>query len=164
MVTLHDSLLSLTARDLMSAGLVRIPQEMSLKAAAERLAEAELHGAPVVDADGRCVGVLSTSDFLRVRAQPHQIPADARDSYFAAWQMIDPRELPADSVAKHMTHPVHFVGPEASIGVLARMMVERHVHRLIVAEEADRPIGIVSASDLLEALAKCAESETPTAF
>jgi CBS domain-containing protein len=165
MVTVHDSLLALTARDLMSPGLIRIPQEMSLRAAAERLAAAGLHGAPVVDGDGRCVGVLSTTDFLRLNTKPMPRPANnALDSYFAPWKMLDPNELPADSVAKHMTRPVHFVRPVASLGVLARMMVEHHVHRLIVAEDGDRPIGVVSATNVLEAVAKFSETETPSAF
>jgi CBS domain-containing protein len=42
-----------------------IPQNMSLRSAARLLVRAQVSGAPVVDADGRCVGVLSASDFVR---------------------------------------------------------------------------------------------------
>jgi CBS domain-containing protein len=53
------------ARDLMTQPVEVIPQGMSLRAAARLLVRAQITGAPVVDAEGRCVGVLSASDFLR---------------------------------------------------------------------------------------------------
>lgn len=55
---------SLTAADLMSRNLVLVPQDMSLQGAARLLSRAQVSGAPVVNENGRCVGVLSTTDFL----------------------------------------------------------------------------------------------------
>ena len=57
-------LLGLTAADLMTAPVMTIPEEMSLSEAARLLSGAHVSGAPVVDAEGRCVGVLSSSDFV----------------------------------------------------------------------------------------------------
>ena len=45
------------------------------------------------------------------------------------------------------------VKPETSILALARMMVDAHIHRVIVVDKERRPIGIVSSTDLLAALA-----------
>ena len=56
---------SLTASDLMSRAVLVIPHEMSLRGAARLLSRTHLSGAPVVDCDGHCVGVLSTTDFMR---------------------------------------------------------------------------------------------------
>jgi CBS domain-containing protein len=64
MTTLETPLLELTAEDLMSRNVVVISQHMSLKAAAHLLAQAEVSGAPVVDEEGRCVGVLSAADLM----------------------------------------------------------------------------------------------------
>src|SRR5262249_33899654 len=56
-----------------------IPHRLSFRAAAHVLRRADVTGAPVVDADGRCVGVLSAVDFLRWgeedgdRAEPPRI-------------------------------------------------------------------------------------------
>ena len=60
---------SLTARDLMSKDVLLIPRKASLRHAAHLLAQSRVSGAPVVDDDGRCVGVLSTTDFMRVVEQ-----------------------------------------------------------------------------------------------
>ena len=64
MITAEKPLVSLTAEDLMSAPVEVISQEMPLRAAARLLTRAYISGAPVVDAQGRCVGVLSAVDFL----------------------------------------------------------------------------------------------------
>jgi CBS domain-containing protein len=59
MKTMAKPLLALTAADLMSDPVVMIPQEMSLNKAAHLLALNRISGAPVIDGEGNCVGVLS---------------------------------------------------------------------------------------------------------
>jgi CBS domain-containing protein len=54
----------LTAEDLMTRDVVTIPEGMSLPAAAHLLSQNQINGAPVVGADGRCIGVLSAADFV----------------------------------------------------------------------------------------------------
>lgn len=61
----ENSLLTLTAEDLMSRDIEAIGAGMPLREAAMRLARREVHGAPVVDDAGRCVGVLSVTDIAR---------------------------------------------------------------------------------------------------
>lgn len=56
---------ALTAADLMTRDVIRIPQDMEMREAARLLLWAQVSGTPVVDSQGRCVGVLSTSDFVR---------------------------------------------------------------------------------------------------
>ena len=56
---------ALTASDLMSRDVVTISQDMPLRAAAELFFQQQIGEAAVVDADGRCVGVLSATDLIR---------------------------------------------------------------------------------------------------
>ncbi len=65
MLTSTRPLTSLTAGDLMSRDVVHVSQQMPLRAAARLLLKHEIGGMPVVDAQGTCVGVLSTTDLLR---------------------------------------------------------------------------------------------------
>jgi len=65
MYTATATLATLTARDLMSSDVTRIPQNLEMREAAHLLRKAQISGAPVVDSHGRCVGVLSTADFVR---------------------------------------------------------------------------------------------------
>ena len=64
----------LTAGDLMSRDVETVPADLPLADAARLLARRGFHGAPVVDADGRCVGVLSVTDVARAAAARHPGP------------------------------------------------------------------------------------------
>ena len=88
----------------MSASLIMVPEEMSLKGAAHLLAEAAVTGAPVVNKQGQCVGVLSATDFLHWMDRDHRGPVAcaASPSFSAPWQLVDPEALPDQDVRDYM--------------------------------------------------------------
>jgi CBS domain-containing protein len=158
MKTANKSLLTLTARELMTTEVIAVPHEMSLQGAARLLARSAVSGAPVVDAEGRCVGVLSATDFL-LWAQKHDSPSQCFNPgcMVSAWQMMEADKLPEDAVSRFMTPDPVTVAPGTRIGELARMMRDAHIHRLIVVDADRRPVGVVSSLDLLAALAEAAQ-------
>jgi CBS-domain-containing membrane protein len=156
MISTTKPILELTAGDLMSREVVTIPWGVSLRAAAHELALAHISGAPVTDDHGRCVGVLSATDLVRWldrderAARPHG--PGARDFYFD-WGVMDWQGLPLDAVRHYMTIDVVRAAVDTPVTKLARWMVDAHIHRVVVTDERDRPIGVVSTTDLLAALA-----------
>jgi CBS domain-containing protein len=199
-----DSFFRLTAADLMIREVVTIPADLPLRKAAQLLSRTQISGAPVVDSQGKCVGVLSATDFLcwaekqggitlcassqlprtcsfwvRQRdalgrevtlctlapgscslqvahkteeskellacREPHSVPTD--------WQVVQTDELTAEPVRDYMTTDVVTVAPEASIHDVARMMLNAHIHRLIVVDKEFRPVGVISSTDILAAVA-----------
>jgi CBS-domain-containing membrane protein len=157
-------LLALCAADVMSRDLIVIPRQMSLAGAAHLLCQAHVSGAPVVDAQGRCIGVLSATDFVQLAEKGMQAAKNGQQHAHcvcSAWQIIKPESLPADTVANFMTADPVTVGPGAPLGALAQMMVDAHIHRLIVVDAEERPIGIVSSMDVLAALARVADARPP---
>jgi CBS-domain-containing membrane protein len=147
---------SLTAADLMSRELVLIPEEMSLAGAARRLSQARVSGAPVVDAEGRCVGVLSSADFVRWAdaENTHAVRSPARAMLFhSSWQLTAAGEVPRDRVTSYMTPDPVTAGPAMGIIELARRMIDADVHRVVVVDPDGRPIGLVSGTDVLAAVA-----------
>src|SRR5262249_10868985 len=144
---------ALTARDLMNPAVVTIPREMSLRAAARSFAAERISGAPVVDAEGHCVGGLSTTDLLaKSETARHGQKCSA---VYSDWQVGD--TLPQEEVQSYMTADPVTIGPETDIRRMAQMMIDADIHRLIVVDEAAQPIGIVSSTDLLAALATAEE-------
>jgi predicted transcriptional regulator len=156
MVPSPKSLFSLTAADLMSAPLMTIPEEMSLRGAAHRLAEAAVTGAPVVNGEGRCVGVLSTTDFVHWMDRERHGPAACATSpaFFSPWQMVDPEGLPDDIVHDLMTRDAIMVATSTPLTEVARKMIDAHIHRVIVTDSNGCPVGIVSSTDVLAAVAR----------
>jgi CBS domain-containing protein len=159
MITRSKPFHLLTARELMSRDLLLIPREASLRHAAHMLAQSQVSGAPVVDDAGRCVGVISTTDFVRwmdnePRATP--MPPIEEPCHCSDWEAVSPvapESLPMDSVCSYMTPDPVTVMPEARVGELARMMLDAHIHRVIVVDTERRPIGVVTTTDVLAAVA-----------
>jgi CBS domain-containing protein len=204
MIATLKPLYELCAADLMTRELTVLTTQMPLREAASLLIRSRSTGAPVIDGTGKCVGVLSASDFLRwaLKDQNPTVPRPLSCSYqtdyhlsdgeplklctlpFGAcpvqshvavecnglhvcrdpnsvltdWQMVELEKLPADDVCHFMTADPVTAGPETSIRTLARMMIDTHVHRVIIVNEEQHPIGIVSSSDLLAQLAYHDES------
>lgn len=195
-----EPLLTLTAADLMNRDVVTIPEGMSLRAAAHVLFQNQISGAPVVDTEGRCIGILSATDFVRWAEQgdhgaedvplpacPYQakgrlltgeeavicILAEGRcplqemrpttagrhtavcrmpSGVLTDWQQVT-ENLPRGTVRRFMTADVVTAGPQTPLPELARMMIDAHIHRVIVVDEERKPAGVVSSTDLLAAMA-----------
>jgi CBS domain-containing protein len=153
MIAATKPLLSLTAADLMSAAVMTIPADMSLQGAARALSQSHISGAPVVDADGRCVGVLSSTDFLSWAGEGPGTSRHGPTCMCSDWDLPDPAQVPADVVRNYMTADPVFVSPATGIGELSQMMLDAHIHRVIVVDAAGRPVGIVTSTDVLAAVA-----------
>jgi predicted transcriptional regulator len=139
----------------MSQSMVILPRAMSLQGAARTLARAGVSGAPVVDDSGQCIGVISTTDFMHW-VENDKMPAAARfkQSMSNAWQLSDNGDR-CSQVEDCMTRDPVLVKPTTRIGELARMMMEAHIHRVIVVDNATkRPLGVVSSTDILAAVAR----------
>lgn len=149
------------ARDVMQSPVVSIERDASLLDAHRLFVEEEIHGAPVVDADGAVVGVLSTLDLLRTVAEEHEsgrsdavyyrdllpysTPDWATDSEDFQDRLSDLRVVDA------MSEAVISVAPDATIAQVAATLRENGIHRVLVAEK-ERLLGIISSQDLLALL------------
>lgn len=163
MTATTESLLELTAEELMSRDVIVIPEKMTLQGAAGMLRRAGVSGAPVINAEGRCTGVLSATDF--VRREAGLVPSGAsacpcHNGLYSDWEIIDVETVPADEVRGCMTHDPVMVSPETGIGELARMMLDAHIHRVIVTDAEGRATGIISSTDILAAVARAAQEKS----
>jgi CBS domain-containing protein len=80
--------------------------------------------------------------------QPHEVLAD--------WQVINVEQLPTENVGQFMTPDPVTVAVDTPLPELARRMVDAHVHRLIVVDRLNHPVGIVSSTDILAGIARAA--------
>jgi CBS-domain-containing membrane protein len=155
--TYPKTLFELTAEDLMSRDVVCIPAHTSLRSAARMLIEAGVSGAPVVDEEGRCLGVLSQTDLTRSLAQrePDAAPASHEDEEFASdWQIGDLDSLPADEVGRFLTRSTITAALRTPINELAALMYDARVHRVLISDPRGKVVGIVSSLDVLRAVAE----------
>lgn len=124
---------SLLVQDVMARQVVEIRADQKMSRAAEMFTEHEIAAAPIVDQDGSCIGILSATDFLK------------RDRRSAGRSQDE-------AVTAHMSSAVQTVSASAPLLSAARMMDAQHVHRLVVLDADERPIGVISTMDIVAAL------------
>jgi CBS-domain-containing membrane protein len=146
---LHDNperLQGLTVGDVMSRKVITISASADMAEAANALSGAGASGAPVVDADGRCIGVLSATDFLKYEGSRG---AGGRRTHVRTG---DRNYLPRNSVRRFMSTAVQTVPRDATLMHAARVMCVEHIHRLLVLDDRSSPVGVVSTLDVIAAL------------
>lgn len=119
----------LTVRDVMRRDIVTVGPETRVADAARLMTERHISGLPVLDADGRPIGVITLSDLV-----------DAE------------RRRDAALVRDLMLGFVLGVPPDAPLMRAIRVMVTDEVHRVLVLEDG-KLIGILTTMDALRAIA-----------
>jgi CBS domain-containing protein len=151
------------ARDVMQRDVITIEAAASLLDAHRLFVKQEISGAPVVDEDGRVVGVLSARDLLRALDEARdgeEVEAlyfrDATEFSGSDWDAM-PEDyhdrLAARTVSELMSPDVISVSPDAGIAEVARTLRANRVHRVLVATN-DAFVGLISTFDLLALLEK----------
>lgn len=132
----------ITATDLMNPKVLTVRDDLPLRDLAEFLLDNEITGAPVEDAEGRLVGVVSLVDLAEAALDEGAFGAPAAGGDEGDEAEGDLR------VADIMTPEVQAVEEGASVSEVAMTMLKQHLHRLLVVRDG-RPVGIISTSDLL---------------
>ncbi|MGO8740321.1 CBS domain-containing protein [Rhodoblastus sp.] len=143
------------ASEIMVSPVKSIGPEATIEEAVELLLSMHVSGAPVVDGDGRLIGVISEADFLH-RAELGTTKRRPRWIEF----LLGPGESAEAYVMSHgrkvgdiMTREVVSVNVTASLNEIVDLMERRRIKRLPVVS-GDQLVGIISRSDLLRALSK----------
>lgn len=121
----------IVVHDLMNADVPAVDADMDLPHAAALMTAMGVDGAPVVDSDGRLLGMLSERDLLAGLLRP----AD---------------EKPV-TVGELCTRPAVVTVPGLSVDRAARQMLYHRIRRLAVVQDG-RLVGTVSRRALFEAL------------
>lgn len=127
--------------DVMSRGAVTVGGEASVLDAWTTLTARGLGQAPVIDAKGALVGLLTRADLLR----PERLPSPGID--VRVWAAFLARR-----VADVMWTPVPGVAPETDIRRAASVLLETGLPGLPVLDETDAIIGFLSRTDILRAV------------
>jgi len=147
-------------KDLMNPDIMTVADDMTTDELARYLIEREISGAPVVDSQGHLIGVVSMTDIGRNMAEPSDFASSPRSGFYrddttdSTLEDLGQRyvEERAVTVRDVMTPVIHQVPVTASVADVARIMVEQHIHRLVVTQGKE-PVGIITSMDLLKMVA-----------
>lgn len=112
--------------EVMNSELLGLSPEEGVQDAAHLILDMGITGAPVVDGGGRALGMVSLRDLIR--------PGPAR------------------TVSGVMTSPIETIGPDVTLEEAGRILSDTGRHRLVVADEENRVLGMLSSLDLIRGL------------
>ncbi len=149
--------------DVMTRPVITIRQDASILEAARLLLQKRISGLPVVDHQGKLIGIVTEGDFLRraetatERKRPHWLEF-----------LIGPGRIAEEYVHSHgrkieeiMTRDPLTVNENTPLEVVVHIMERNHVKRLPVMSD-DHLVGIISRANLLHALASLAREAAPS--
>lgn len=156
------TLQKLTAKDIMNPDVVLVHDDMSVHELAATLTQHGISGAPVLDADGRLVGVVSLSDIVANDGKRQAIRGGEHvgDFFLQGWEEeldetdLRPFHVVEDeglTVADILTSVIYTVDESTDIGTMADSMIQGRIHRLVVTRDG-AVVGIVSTLDMLKAV------------
>lgn len=142
-----------SAGAIMSTPPITVDADDSLQTALEIMVGRHVHRV-MVRADGRIVGILSTSDVVReigktVKGTPESIYSKL-ERFDADAGGSGETEVAKVTVYDVMTHGVLMVPMTLSLRATAKVLSEKQVHRVIVTSDEGEMIGIVAAIDILK--------------
>jgi CBS domain-containing protein len=145
--------------DVMSRDVITLAPESSLAEAADLLAEKGFGAAPVVDADGKIVGLLRDEDLLISEARLHlpttiAILPGIEFTLPSSLRRYDEelKKAASSTVADVMEKDFKHVASDADVADVATMMHEHDVTHVPVVDN-DKVVGIVARGDIVRYLA-----------
>ena len=146
-------------REIMDTSPVTVPPDASVEDVLAALREHQLPGLPVVDPDGRCVGIVTEADLVLPDEDgdlhlPHYVNLFGGTVFLESLGRFEGRlrKAFAATAADMMTRDPDTVDPDTSVREAARLIHETGHNRLPVVEDG-RLVGVVTRLDVLGALA-----------
>lgn len=116
--------------EIMSEQLETINFSNTAQESAIKMSDRNVSSLVVLDDNGRAIGIITERDLVR---------------------RVCAREVPSNSVNVEnvISSPVKTVSPEISIDEVADVMVSNKVRHIVIVDNNQKPVGIISATDIV---------------
>jgi len=130
---------SVRVSDYMPDLLIRFTPDMNIFSAIDQMLEHKISGAPVVNAKGELIGILSQRDCLQ-----NVIKGSFYDDS-------------ADTVAHYMTSEVDTIMSDEDVVSVAQKMIRSNRRRFPVMDDTGHLVGMITLADILRVIRDFAE-------
>jgi len=146
----------LKAKDVMTRDVITVTPETEVTEIAKLLLDKHFNGVPVLDRQGRLVGIICQSDLI---AEQKKLPIPSVFTILDAFIPIYPpgrnakevQKIAAINASQAMTPNPVTVGPETGLDEIASIMVNKNIHTIPVVE-GNKLVGIIGKMDILQTL------------
>ncbi|MCK5414110.1 MAG: CBS domain-containing protein [Thermoplasmata archaeon] len=152
-------------REVMTIDVVTVNGFMSVRQAAKILAECNISGAPVIDNEGKLVGMLTEKDILKsVKSAADEVRMVFPSTHTMGvmfelakgeTEIMEAFEEQANTVVMDvMTKNVVTCRPGTTLNEVASILVKKGINRLPVVDDEDHVVGIITRGDIVRAFAQ----------
>ena len=151
-------MIAVLARDIMNRNVISVQEDATIEELAGVLTENHISGAPVINKEGKMVGIVSDADLIHKETSPRTpgffniLGAIIYYSGVARYRE-DFKKLAATKTSEIMTSEVITVGGDVKIEEVAALMVDNDIKRIPVLENG-AVVGIIGIADIVKTLAR----------
>jgi CBS domain-containing protein len=137
---------------IMTRDVITVTPDTSIHEAATLMADHGISGLPVIDGEGRLVGIISEGDLILRQRSRSKRPWWR--SFFTDGERLarEYRKSAGTTVGEVMTHPVISISPVFAVETAASILHARGIRRLPVVRN-EKVVGLISRGDLIKVLA-----------
>jgi CBS domain-containing protein len=147
----------LFAKNIMISDVVTVTPDTSIGELSKVLLKNKVSGVPVVDDEGRLVGIVSEADIIRdnIKVQfpfyfdPLMVSALVVDFEKYSEDIKDYLNTKVETI---MNHRVKTAGPSTPVSEIADIMVSNKVNRIPVVDDNKKVVGIITRADIIKSM------------
>jgi CBS domain-containing protein len=141
----------------MRTQVVTVGPEATVRELAELFHKHDISGCPVVDGEGRLIGIVTEGDLIAQDADlhfPRYIQFLDSQIFLESPKKFEERlrRITGATVRELMTVDVYTVDPGTSVRKAATVMADKGINRLPVVDDAGRVVGILGRHEVLKAM------------
>jgi len=137
-------------KDIMSTDIITVKENSTIRDLIKTFADKDVLGVPVINDEGFVCGVVSSIDILKNESS-HSF---YHDPFMKSFEMnfLEDAKFFDRTIADIMSKDLYTISPDDTTAVMARIMYDKKIHRLLVTEY-NKLVGVVSTFDILKLLA-----------
>lgn len=140
----------LFVRDVMTTDVITVLKFEDIMKVARILSEKNISGLPVVDKENHVIGMITQADILSMVGMRREHTFKDLLKHMLGEHL--PEQKKGDIVADIMVAPVVTINRDMNIAEAAQLMDEKRIRRLVVVDEKNVLVGIISRADILKAV------------
>ncbi len=144
------------AKEIMTTDVITVTEDTNINDVSKIFVEKNISGVPVVDAEGRAVGVISECDVvykqkpvrppLFIHLLDGLIPIDRKDF------LEDMKRIAAYKVGDLMSKPAICAHVDTPVSELAELMIDKKINRIPIVDDQKKVVGVVSRHDIVRSM------------
>jgi CBS domain-containing protein len=138
-------------KDMMTRNVITVTPEHTLKQVGALLREKRISGIPVVDEEGRVIGIVTLTDMLRILDRIYRWREMERKFPELKFSDMFEKEKGEAKVSDIMSKVVFTMEEDKPIERVMEMMFNRGVHTIPIVDKEGKLVGVIGKRDLIYA-------------